>query len=220
MPLLQAQWSNGAFISGLSAGWHLSTRDNLEMGPLLSIDQGRDQDGRQDAGGIADIGLVRIDQRQGDASGMRDVRARLQAGAFVNRNVGPTLRLTSSLLYGAGNGRDGVILNLGVQHVAAGLAPQHRVSLVLGVNLVNRRHNAAFFGVSEDQASATGLAPYAPRGGLRDVYVGAGWNWALSPSWMVVSAARLTHLQGDARHSPLAMRPTTLAASTGLAYRF
>lgn len=220
LPLLQAQWSNGVFVSGLSAGWHLSTRENLEIGPLLALDQGRDRDGPQHAAGISDIELVRIERTESDPTGMRDVRARLQGGLFINRHVAPTLRLTSSVLYGAGNERDGVIVSLGLQHVAAGLAPHHRLSLSAGVNLVNRRHNAAFFGVSEDEAIASGHLPYAPRGGLRDVYVGAGWNWALSPGWMLVSAARLTHLRGDARHSPLALRSTNLAASTGLAYRF
>jgi outer membrane protein len=220
LPLLQAQFSNGVFISGMSAGWHLSTRENLEIGPLLALDPGRDQDGAQGAGGISEIGIVRIDQPQATLSGLHDVRSRVQAGMFVNQYLTPSLRVTTSLLAGAGNDRDGVILNLGLQHVATDLAPHHRVSFSAGVNLVNRRHNTAFFGVSEAQSEQGGLAPYAPRGGMRDVYVGAGWNWALSPSWMVVSAARLASLRGDARYSPLVERPVDFSVSTGLVYRF
>lgn len=220
LPLLQAQFSNGMFISGLSAGWHLSTRENSEIGPLLALDAGRDQDGAQRAGGVSEIGLVGIDQPQAQLSGLHDVRSRVQAGIFVNQYLAPSLRITTSLLYGAGNDRNGVILNLGVQHVATDFSPHHRVSFSAGVNLVNRRHNAAFFGVSDAQSELNGLAPYAPRGGMRDFYVGAGWNWAFSPSWMVVSAARLTRLRGDARHSPLVERPVSFSASTGLVYRF
>lgn len=220
LPLLQAQFSNGVFISGLSAGWHLSTREHFEIGPLLALDPGRDQDGVQRAVGVSEIGLVRIDQPQAKLSGLHDVRSRMQAGMFVNQYLAPSLRITTSLLYGAGNDRDGVILNLGLQHVVTDFAPHHRVSFSAGMNLVNRRHNAAFFGVSEEQSELNGLAPHAPRGGMRDFYVGAGWNWALSPSWMVVSAARLARLRGDARHSPLVERPVNFSASTGLVYRF
>ena len=220
LPLVQAEWSNGMFVSGLSAGWHLSSRPNLEFGPLLALDTGRDQDAPQRASGISATSLVRTDSPAPDVSGMHDVRARAQAGVFANQYLAPSLRVTSSLLYGAGNQHDGVILNLGIQHVTTDLRPNHRVSLSAGVNLVNRRHNAAFFGVSAEESVESDLAPYEPRGGLRDVYVSAGWNWALSPSWMVVSAARLTRLRGDARNSPLAERPTNFSISTGLVYRF
>ncbi len=220
LPLLQAQWSNGMFISGLSAGWHLPSRENFEYGPLLAIDGGRDQDGPSRAGGVSNMGLVRIDRPEPDLSGMRDVRARLQAGLFVNRYLAPSLRLTSSLLYGAGNERDGLILNLGVQHVASDFGAHHRVSLSAGVNLVNQRHNAAFFGVTDEEADASGHPPYSPRAGVRDYYLGAGWNWALTPSWMVVSTARVARLSGDARRSPLVERPVNVSVSTGLVYRF
>lgn len=220
LPLIQAQWSRGMFVSGLSAGWHLSTRPNFEVGPLLALDTGRDQGAPHGAAGISDQSLVRVDTPESDLSGMWKVRARLQAGVFVNQYLTPSVRVTSSLLYGAGNERDGVILNLGIQHVATDLWANHRVSVSAGANLVSRRHNAAFFGVTDEQARHSGHAPYAPRGGLRDVYVGAGWNWALSPGWMVVSAARLTRLRGDARNSPLVERPNSFSVSTGLVYRF
>lgn len=223
LPLLQVEWSNGAFVSGLSGGMHLSRRQDVEFGPLLAIDAGRDQDGPARVGGVTPFRGVSIAPEsmpigQG-LQGMPDVRARLQAGAFANYYLAPSLRLASSILYGAGNERDGLVWNIGLQQTWTGL-PHHRVSLSAGVNLVNRRYNAGFFGVSPEESMNSGHLEYAPRGGLRDVYVGAAWNWALSPSWMVASAARLARLRGDARHSPLVERPTNITVSSGLVYRF
>jgi outer membrane protein len=223
LPLIQAQWSNGMFIAGLSAGMHLSRRDDLEFGPLLAIDGGRDQDGTQHVGGVNPVmgfQTGRIASSGEGLVGMPDVKARLQGGAFLNYYLTPSLRLGSSVLYGAGNARDGTLLHIGVQQMAAEIAPHHRLSLSAGLNLVSRNYNAGFFGVTPEEALASGHPVYSPGGGLRDVYVGAGWNWALSPAWMVASAARLSRLRGDARNSPLVERPTNFTVSTGLAYRF
>ncbi len=148
------------------------------------------------------------------------IPARLQAGVFANYYVTPTLRITNSVLYGAGKNSDGLAWNLAVQHTAADIAAQHRFTYSAGVTLVNERHNASFFGVSASEATSSGHKAYAPGAGVQDVYLGARWNWALSPSWMLVSGARVTRLQGDARQSPLVQRPTNVSISSGLAYRF
>ncbi|MES2298876.1 MAG: MipA/OmpV family protein [Pseudomonadota bacterium] len=50
LPVLQAQWSNGVFLSGPAIGMHLSERPALEFGPLLSV-QGR----RTDSGNSASL---------------------------------------------------------------------------------------------------------------------------------------------------------------------
>jgi outer membrane protein len=232
-PLIQMEWSNGIFVSGLSAGMHLSRQPTLEFGPLISLHSGRDKDGDNGgAGGISDTfpGLVDPGRVTGSGvtlraepnglAGMDDIKARLQGGAFLNYYLTPSVRLTSSLLYGAGNARDGLVLNLGVQRLAFNAGPHHRVSLVAGASIVNRSYNSAFFGVTDPEARASGYSLYAPEGGVKDVYVGAAWNWALSRSWMVTSGARVTGLVGDARRSPLVQRSTNVSVSTGLAYRF
>ena len=214
-PLLQVEWSSGIFDSGLSAGMHLSHRDGLEFGPLLALHMGRDRDGNGGtAGGVTEPlpGLTKPNDLlqqsvrrapAGGLAGMNDVKARLQGGGFLNYYVGPTLRVTSSL-----------------QRIAPEISSRQRVSFSVGLNAVNRAYNASFFGVSGDESGSSGYAFYAPGGGIRDVYVGAGWNWALSPSWMVSSGARVSRLLGEARNSPLVQRPTNVSVSTGLAYRF
>ena len=57
-------------------------------------------------------------------------------------------------------------------------------------------------------------------GGFKDVHLGARWNWAWSPSWMLTSGVQATRLLGSARMSPLVARPHNLTVSTAIAYRF
>jgi outer membrane protein len=45
LPVLQVEWSNGVFISGMSAGMHLSNSPTVEVGPLLAVLPGRDESG-------------------------------------------------------------------------------------------------------------------------------------------------------------------------------
>lgn len=233
LPVVQFQWSNGVFVSGMSAGMHLSRTPQLEFGPLLEVQPRRTASG---SGGAADgiestSFLIRAEPDnlppflpagfpRNRLAGMTEIHTRLQAGAFLNLYLTPAWRLTGSALYGAGNARHGGRLDLDLQRLAMQIGAQHRVTLGAGATLVNRSHNAAFFGVTEQDSVTSGNAMYAPGGGLRDLHLGARWNWALSPEWMLTSQVQARRLQGDARRSPLVERPTNLTVSTAIAWRF
>jgi outer membrane scaffolding protein for murein synthesis (MipA/OmpV family) len=228
LPLLQVQWSNGFFISGTSAGIHLSNDPALEFGPLVALQMRRSEAGTgSGAGGVEPVFVLqpsitkeRRATPDNPLAGLEDIHTRLQGGVFLNYFVAPQLRLTSSLLYGSGNARNGALLDLGIQQLAGQLARHHTVSLSGGVTIANRDYNSAFFGVTPAESLRSGYLPYAPAGGLKDVHVGAHWNWALSPSWMLTSNLQATRLMGSAKNSPLVQRPTNLTVSTAIAYRF
>lgn len=227
LPVFQVQFSNGVFVSGMSAGMHLSSRPSVEFGPLLAVQPRRTSAGTD--GGVGDaadnmsltpLSGVRKAGRRDPLSGMETIHARLQYGAFLNYYVTPQWRATSSLLWGAGNARDGGKLELGVQRVAAAIGPHHRLSLAAGVTVVNRSYQQAFFGVTEADSVSSVNAAYTPGGGLSDASVAARWNWALTPSWLLTSSVKATQLLGSANNSPLVERPTNLTVSTAIAYRF
>jgi outer membrane scaffolding protein for murein synthesis (MipA/OmpV family) len=232
LPVLQVQWSNGLFISGMSAGMHWSDDPTCEYGPLLAVKPGRDEGGSgRTADGVGPaatmlIGPVPdpIDKRsmQGGTrlEGMDRIGARLQGGAFANYYLTPQWRLTGSVLVGAGNDHDGARLDLGVQRLALDPGARHHVALTAGVGIVNRHYNETYFGVSLEEAARSRFAYYAPGGGLQDAHVGVRWNWAWSPAWMLASNVQATRLLGSAARSPLVERPTNLAVSTAIAYRF
>jgi outer membrane scaffolding protein for murein synthesis (MipA/OmpV family) len=230
LPVLQVEWSNGIFVSGMTAGMHLSNRPGFEAGPLLAIQPGRDDGGRSaGVGGVdslADQSFVllpgRVMPKTSDnrLSGMDEIHTRLLGGGFFNYYLAPQWRLTSSALWGAGNDRHGAIAELGVQRLALDLAPHHSLSMSAGVSLVNRDYNQAFFGVNFSEATRSGNSQYDAAGGLKDVHVAARWNWALSPGWLVTTHVQAQRLLGSAKDSPLVERPTNLTVSTALAYRF
>jgi outer membrane scaffolding protein for murein synthesis (MipA/OmpV family) len=228
LPVLQVQWSTGLFISGMSAGMHLSDSPTFEYGPLLAVHPGRDESGSgkvaDGIGGAEPMGFAGPIDRSKKAgaglAGMDDIGARLQAGGFANYYLSPQWRLTGSLLYGAGKERDGARLELGVQRLAAVLGARHRVSLSAGVAVVNRNYNQTWFGVSVAEASSSRFPYYEAAGGLQDAHLGARWNWTLAPSWMLTSSLQAKRLLGSAAKSPLVERSTNLTVSTAIAYRF
>jgi outer membrane scaffolding protein for murein synthesis (MipA/OmpV family) len=228
LPVLQIEWSTGVFISGMSAGMHLSGSPTVEFGPLLAVLPGRDESGTGTvAGGVGDPTLAfaagqgdRTKPLTGRLAGMDEIGARLQLGGFYNQYLSPQWRLTSSVLLGAGREHDGARLELGVQRLAAVDGARHRVSLAAGLGVVNRQYNATYFGVTAEEAVRSGFPAYRPGGGLQDVHVGARWNWVFTPSWMLTSSLQAKRLLGSASHSPLTERPANLTVSTAIAYRF
>jgi outer membrane scaffolding protein for murein synthesis (MipA/OmpV family) len=225
LPLLQVQWSNGLFISGTSAGWHLSADPALEFGPLAVLQPRRTEagsgvgaDGPGDpVGTVFPLAPFRAQSR---LSGMDDIPTRLLGGAFVNLYLARQWRLTSSVLYGAGIERNGALLDLGIQQLATPLGRHHTVSLSAGLTAANRNYNTAYFGVSAENVLRSGNMAYNATGGLKDAHLGVRWNWTLSPSWMLTSNLQAKRLLGSAKNSPLVERPTNLTVSTAIAYRF
>jgi len=230
LPVLQVEWSNGVFVSGMSAGMHWSENPVFEYGPLLAVHPGRDESGAGRT--IGDVGIttdlsgfiaspINKNALRGERlGGMEKIGARLQGGAFANYYPDPRWRLTGSLLVGSGNEHDGARLELGVQRLGVVADAQHRVAFSAGVAVVNRHYNESYFGVSEVESLRSRFPYYDARGGLQDAHVGVRWNWTLSPSWMVTSNLQALRLLGSARNSPLVERSTNVTVSTAVAYRF
>lgn len=226
LPVLQVEWSNGLFVSGMSAGMHWSTSPTLEYGPLVAVLPGRRESGVITGVDDLSVGFAPTPIsafRKSTAErlgGMDDVATRVTGGAFLNAYLDPQWRLTTSLLYGSGREHGGARLELGVQRLAAGLGEQQRVSFGAGLTAVNRQDNQTWFGVTGAEALRSRFDAYAPGGGLRDVHADLRWNWAWTPSWMLTTRLRAERLLGSASHSPLVERPSNLTVSTAIAYRF
>jgi outer membrane scaffolding protein for murein synthesis (MipA/OmpV family) len=226
LPLLQVQWSSGLFISGTNAGWHLSSDPSFEFGPMAALRPRRSEAGTGTGfDGVGDMPryalLPDAVGRSGNRlDGMGEIPTRVLGGAFFNAYLDPQWRVTSSVLVGAGEERNGALLELGLQRLATPLGMHHTVSVSAGLTAANRNYNTAYFGVSPQQALGSGNPPYAAAGGLKDAHLGVRWNWALSPSWLLTSNLQATRLLGSASQSPLVERPTNLTVSTAFAYRF
>ena len=65
----------------------------------------------------------------------------------------------------------------------------------------------------------TALPAYQPGGGMHSTDVGLEIKTAVADRWVVFGGVRYQQLRGDARRSPLAVKPDSYGVSLGLAYR-
>ncbi len=221
LPVVQMQWSNGAFIAGASAGMHLSDQAQQEYGPLLMIEGRRSLSGTSTTAGSINNSLgANPTPANNKLTGMEDIKPRVLLGGFYHFNMTDALRLTNSALYGAGNKYNGLRWNSDLRYQIAAFAPHHSLSVSTGVTIVNQAYNQAYFGVTAAEAARNQHNMYTPSAGVKDVHADLHWNWALSSSWLLTSALNVTRLQGSAADSPLVERRSNVTVSSALAYRF
>lgn len=202
VPVIDYQWQNGWF-AGVSNGLgiNLASRPDQPFGLRLTADLGRKS------------------SRSVALSGMGDIDAKPEIGAFFNHTFSPALFLTSSLRYGAGNDGKGAVLDLGAGHSTA-LAPQWRLGLGVAASVVNSAFMQSYFGVSPAQATTSGYPVYRPTAGLRDVRASVALTYQLARRASITGAASVGTLLGDARSSPLVRQTTSLTGLVVIGYAF
>jgi outer membrane scaffolding protein for murein synthesis (MipA/OmpV family) len=230
--LVQASWSNGLFVSGLQAGWHLSDAlapawPRVEWGPLLNLQPPRGDNGRSWfadslgplSGAAVDPGLA-TGQRGNHLIGMDRISACVEAGGFVNLRATAQWRLSQSLLGGSGACSGGLRWGADVQLLWPALAAHHSLSATAGLGWANARFTQTYFGVTELEAARSRNPRYRPGGGVTEVRAQLRWNWLLQPDWVLSTALDYKRLQGPAARSPLVERAGAASLSTALVYRF
>ena len=144
------------------------------------------------------------------------LRARISAGYAITPRWSVGAGLSQDIL-----GRDGgAQLNTSVSYTLP-VTQQTRVVFGAGASFGDRTYLRARFGVPAVAGGAgpSRLPAYEPGGGLYSVDLGVDVMTALSRHWVVWGGVGASQVQGDARRSPLTVRPTSFSASLGLAYR-
>ena len=231
-PLIQASWSNGLFVSGLQAGWHLSESlapawPRAEWGPLLNLQPPRGQQGRSWfadslgtlSGTAMEPGLAN-DPRGNRLQGMDRVDACLEGGGFFNLRPAAAWRLTQSLLGGTGACSGSLRWGADLQVLVPTPAPHHSLSVSAGLSWANARYTQTYFGVTEQESARSRNPVHRPDGGVHEVRAQLRWNWLLQPDWVLSTALEFKRLQGSAARSPLVERAGATHLSTALVYRF
>jgi len=202
LPSIDYQWKNGWF-AGLSngIGYQFPSRPDMQYGLRVTADLGR-KESRSDA-----------------LDGMGSVQPRAEAGVFFNYFPSPEWFLTSSLRYGAGNDYNGMQIDIGAGYTRQ-LSAKWRAALGVATTYVNGAYMQAFFGVTPQQAAASGYAPYSAGAGFRDVRVNASATYFIDARWSVTGALTVRSLQGDSRDSPIVFERTPVTGVLALGYRF
>jgi len=172
--------------------------------PLRTPDDGIDisligNDSFIDFGPLLQFQGERDDEDVGAAVG--DVDFTLEAGAFVNFNIGDSFRIRLEGQKGIG-GHEALV---GTIAADVALRPSIDTLVTFGPRLrVNDDDYAdAYFGITPAVAAVTGLPAYDPGGGVRAVGAIAGITHQLTRSFGIYGYAGYDRLVGDAAESPI-----------------
>lgn len=202
LPLLDYRWANGWFVGTTNGvGYMFDSAPNMQYGVRLTGDFGRNE------------------SRSTVLTGMGDIKARPEIGAFFNYLPTREVFLTSSLRYGSGTDRKGMLLDLGAGY-AIQLTPQWRTAVGVAATVVNRELMQDYFGVTAAQAASSGHAVYTAGAGLRDVRVNLSVNYFITSAWTLTGAVTATSLEGDAKNSPIVRERKSAQGILALGYRF
>jgi MipA family protein len=200
LPLLAARWSNGWFAGVGGVGYRFNAGAPLSWGAGLTFDPGRDA-GDPDA-----------------LRGMGDIKARPEAGLFVNYRLLPSLSLGSSLRYGSGNDQRGLVADFSLR-AALPVTSSLRLTGGLTATYANSRAMQSQFGVDATQSLASGYAIFSPGSGWRDVGLQFGSMFTLGPNTMLLVGVNARTLMGSAQDSPLTRKRTGLGGLATLSFR-
>ena len=202
LPNIEYQWSNGFFAGVMNGiGYNASTRPDLAYGVRVTADFGR-KENRSDA-----------------LRGLGDIDPRPELGAFFNFSPAPSIMLSSSLRYGSGNDRKGLIVDLGAGW-STSISPSLRFGSSLATSWTNSNYTQEYFGITSDQASRSGYAQFAPGGGFTDLRLSASLIYSITPKWSLVGSVSYSELLGDAKRSPIVRKKGGASAVVALAYSF
>ncbi|NHZ66473.1 MipA/OmpV family protein [Massilia genomosp. 1] len=197
LPSISAQWSNGIFAEPGELGMQLSEDPMLKFGPVLSYGtRSRRADDREDK-----------------------LRLGIEVGAFAHYQWAHNIGLHSSVMYGGGDDRSGVRLNLGAGY-GMRLSTHQSLSANLGMNLVNKGFMQSSFGISAEQAARSRRPVYQARAGIKNIDLTLRWNVDLSTKYALSTGVNVSRLMGSAADSPLTDSPHNVAAFTALTYHW
>ncbi len=200
LPVVNYRWGDGWFAgTGNGIGYEFSHQRGTRLGVRATFDPGR-RESRSDA-----------------LRGMGNIGPRPEIGVYFNQALVQELQLTTSLRFGAaGTGLLGDIglgtgfdLGSGVYLRVAALA-----------TLANGHYMQEFFGVTAEQAAASGYPETKASSGVRDVRANLSVFYPVTPEWLATGTLIVRSLSGDARSSPLTREATGVSAMLSLSYRF
>ncbi len=202
VPLLDYQWASGWF-AGFSngIGYNFSSSQPLQYGLRVTANTGRKVSSSDDLRGLG------------------DVAATAEVGAFLNYTLPRGLFLTSSIRYGAGVDRKGLIVDLGAGYLTT-IAPKWNLAAGLGITLANASYMQSFFGITAAQAGASGYAAYTAGSGARDVRANLALTYSIAPKISVTAALYATRLLADAKDSPLTRKRSAESGVVAINYAF
>ncbi|MGF1630034.1 MAG: MipA/OmpV family protein [Kiloniellaceae bacterium] len=192
-PLIGAQLGYGSYyleIQGLELRANVSPLSRWEFGPIVGLRGGRD-----------DVKNDRVDA-------LRDIDDTVEVGAFIKVSLYELVHPSDELAFGVdvktgtSNDGKGTTVSLGPTY---SFSPLERLRLGLGISatFADGDYADTYFGIDGADALRSGLSPYDPDGGLKDIGISLEAGYQLTEHWGIMGFAGYTRLVGDAADSPI-----------------
>lgn len=201
--------NNGLASAGMTI-FHLThTNGNSQstqflLGPFIRAHQGREQDDNEILKGLGDI----------DPS--------VGVGIFMTLNTGPLLFNLTAAPHDVGNDNDGFLVSLDAAYTIA-VNNNFELSSNLSTSWADDEYMQSYFGISNAQATNTGLSQFNSTSGFKDVGISFKATYALSKNWIIDGQLGYWHLLDDASNSPIVEKEGSenqVRGLVGLSYQF
>lgn len=200
LPMLDIAYGQCLFLStGRGLGAYFVNRQDWQIGSSLWFRRGRHHDEGAKVTELGDIGTA------------------AEAQLFANYNLGPAA-FGATLAKDLG-GSDGLTLDASADWRLP-LSARVQASLGAESSFGSSRYMQTWFGVTPDQARASGLAEYSPGAGFRSAGPTASLNYVLTRRWTFSARVADDFLIGKAANSPVIDRKAMPMAAIGVTYRF
>ncbi|MDR2349166.1 MAG: MipA/OmpV family protein [Deltaproteobacteria bacterium] len=161
----------------------------------------------------------RYDGSSSILNGMGDINLNLTAGGTVTLSL-EDLVFSVKTFYGLSNDR-GLEVDLRAAYVNQ---PNERLrwGFMASSSFADATFNRTYFGVTAEQATASGYTAYSPEAGFKDISLMGSVDYFFSPKISLDFFASYTRLIGEAADSPIVQRgsPDQVKAGLLLFYHF
>ncbi|MDW6024089.1 MipA/OmpV family protein [Mesorhizobium sp. BAC0120] len=173
------------------------------------------------AGPVGRIVLSRDSGDSDDLEGLDPIEVGVEVGGFAEFYPTDWLRLRGELRRGF-NAHDGVVGDINID-AFRDVTPEVRLSGGPRLSFASAEYFDAYYGVDAAEATASGLSPYSPGGGLKSYGVGGAVDWKTTEKLTTSLFAEYSRLTGPAADSSLVRErgsPNQYLLGVSATYRF
>lgn len=164
---------------------------------------------------------------EGSVGLLPEIDTAIEAGAFVGYHFGGdrlgqgSLQLDLTAVHDVSQTHNGLLATASASYAAV-RKPNTFVTVDVQSTWVNADYSRTYFGISPADALRSGLSPYRPGSGIRDVGAGLSAGYYFDCHFGVIARAGTSYLVGDIADSPVTDRGSRWQPLGGvtLSYRF
>jgi outer membrane protein len=184
LPYVDLDWGDVSLNSDDGLTWEALKGNGFSAGPYINYLPGRNANG--------------------DLRGLRDVPNMADVGGFIEYAPDDYWRVFASLGHAVAGGdqQGGVLGRIGGEigyPLGAGIIGSNNLT----AHFADGRQTQTFFGVSREEARASGIGQYNASGGLQNLTLTQNLQIPLGGNWSLMTSASWIHLTGSAADSSI-----------------